>query len=98
MSQKSGAGYEEEGDKAFDMMIKAGIEVINLPPDETEKWKSAVRPLWEEFITKNEALGLPAKELVRELQELTQKYSRWTPEQMMKQVKDNPTRGIIDGM
>lgn len=98
MSQKSAAGYEEEGEKAQDVMVKSGIEVVTLPPKEFERWRAAVEPLGEEFTSKYEAEGLPAKQLVKDLRALSQKYSTWTPEQLLKQVREHPTAGIIDGM
>ena len=97
-SQMAAEGYDYADKQALDIMHKAGVETITLPPEELARWKTAVEPLWEEFITKNEALGLPARQLVKDLQALSQKYSNWTPEQFMKQVKEHPIPGIIDGM
>jgi hypothetical protein len=91
-------GYDYADKQALDIMKKAGIQTITLPPQELARWKAAVEPLWEEFIAKNEAKGLPAKELVKDLRALSAKYSTWTPGQIMKQVKKNPIPGIIDGM
>ena len=79
-------------------MKKAGVEIIALPPAESEKCKKLVEPLWEEFIKKNEAKGLPAKQLVEDIRSLSQKYGSWTSEQLMKKVVDQPNWEIIDGM
>jgi TRAP-type C4-dicarboxylate transport system substrate-binding protein len=79
-------------------IAERGIQVIQLPPKEMERWKAAVEPLWEEFIQENEAKGLPARELVKDLRARAQKYASWTPEQLMKEVMEHPLPGIIDGM
>ena len=75
-----------------------GIKVTKLSPQETARWKAAVEPLWEEFIRENEAKGLPARALVKDLRALSEKYSSWTAEQFMKEVAENPVHGIIDGL
>jgi len=79
-------------------MKKAGVEIITMSPSEYEKAKKMVEPLCEEFIKKNEAQGLPAKQLMEELRSLTKKYSTWSPQQLMKKVMEEPIRGIIDTM
>jgi TRAP-type C4-dicarboxylate transport system substrate-binding protein len=90
--------YEEEDLEARNIMKKIGIQTITLPPQEMERWKSAIDPLWEDFIAKNEALGLPARQLVKDLRALSTKYAPWTPDQFIKHVTDDPLPGIIDGM
>jgi TRAP-type C4-dicarboxylate transport system substrate-binding protein len=97
-SQMAAEGYDYADKQALDIMRKAGIETIVLPPAELGRWKTAVEFLWEEFISKNEAKGLPAKELVNNLRTLSAKYFTWTPDQIMMHVKENPIPGIIDGM
>ena len=84
--------------EGVEAMKKAGVEIITMPPAEFEKGKKMVEPLWEEFIKKNQAEGLPAKQLVDDLRSLTQKYSAWSPQQLKKKVTEEPIRGIIDGM
>jgi TRAP-type C4-dicarboxylate transport system substrate-binding protein len=74
---------------------KEGIEVITLSPDEYARWKKALQPLWDQFVEKNEAKGLPAKELVRDLQEKSKKYSTWTPAKIKGHVIKQPVKGII---
>ena len=84
--------------EAVENMKKAGVEIITMSPSELEKARKLVEPLWEEFIKKNEARGLPAKQMVEELRSLTKKYSAWSPEQLMKKATEEPIRGIIDNM
>jgi TRAP-type C4-dicarboxylate transport system substrate-binding protein len=97
-SQMAAEAYDYADKQALDIMQKAGIQTITLPPQEMARWKAAVEPLWEEFIAKNEAKGLPARAMVKDLRALSAKYSTWTPGQIMKQVREHPISGIIDGM
>lgn len=96
LNQIAPAGYNANDKDAMDEMKKAGVEVITFSPDEFATAKKLVEPLWEEFATKNAALG--GKQLVQDLRSLNQKYSSWTPEQLMKEVTNKPLPGIIDGM
>lgn len=98
LSQLAGQGYENADVVAKEIMKKAGVEFITLTPTEFERWKAAVEPTWEDFMKKNEALGLPARDLVRDLRILSKKYSSWSPEKLMEHVTKNPIAGIIDGM
>ncbi len=78
--------------------VNQGMKINALSPKELERWKAAVEPLWKKFIDENEAQGRPAKALVADLRALAKKYENWTAEQFMKDVTENPVRGIIDGM
>jgi TRAP-type C4-dicarboxylate transport system substrate-binding protein len=95
LSQIAGNAYDNEDIINRKVIVDRGIEVIKLSPQEMAKWKHAVEPLYEEFIKENE--GLPARELVNEMRALSQKYSGWTQEQLMKEVMEHPVHGIIDG-
>ena len=95
LSQVAGNAYDSEDIINRKVIIDRGIEIIKLPPREIERWNGAVEPLYEEFIKENE--GLPARELVKEMRDLSRKYSSWTQEQLMKEVMERPVRGIIDG-
>jgi TRAP-type transport system periplasmic protein len=97
-NQMGAVGYDSNDKEGVEAMKKAGVEIIALPPAEAEKCKKLVEPLWEEFIKKNEAKGLPAKQLVGDMRSLSQKYGTWSPEQLVKKTVDQPNMEIIDGM
>lgn len=98
LNQMSGNGFDEHDALSRKVIEEKGIKVITPPPEELARWKAAVEPMWEEFITENEAKGLPARQLVADLRALTKKYENWTPQQLMQLAKENPVHGIIDGM
>src|SRR4030042_1915793 len=97
-SQIAAIAYEEEDLEALNIIKKAGIQTITLPPQEKERWRTMVMPVWEEFVKKNEPKGLPAGKLVRDMKTLSQKFAPWTAEQFLKQATEHPIHGIIDGM
>ena len=98
LSQLSAHGYMSGDEYARTVMEKNGVETITLSTDEFARWRSAVEPIWEQFIAENEARGLPAGQLTKDLKALVEKYADWAPQQFMEQVEQNPIGGIIDGM
>ena len=90
------AYYEKEGALALDKIKQAGIETITLPPAELERWKATVHPVWDKFVADNEGRGLPAKELVKDMKALNEKYSAMTWDDLMKKTIENPPQGLID--
>lgn len=98
VSAMYGVEYDNQDILSRKEIEAKGIKVIKLPPEEMARWKAAVEPLWEEFIQENEAKGLPARQLVKDLRALSQKYSTWTPEQFMKEATEHPVPEMIDGM
>lgn len=98
LSMMYGIEFHRQDQLSRPILEARGIKVTKLSQQELARWKAAVEPLWEEFIKENEAKGLPARALVKDLHTLSAKYSSWTPEQFMKDVTENPVRGIIDGL
>lgn len=98
LSMMYGIEFDRQDILSRKSFIDRGMKIQTLPPAELARWKQAVDPLWQKFIDENEAKGRPARQLVADLRALSTKYEKWTPEQFMKDVTDNPVRGIIDGM
>lgn len=98
LSMMYGIEFDRQDALSRPIIEGKGIKVVKLSPEERARWEAAAEPLWEEFIQENEAKGLPARALVKDLRTLTRKYASWTPEQLMKEVTENPVPGIIDGM
>jgi len=55
---------------------KMNHQFINLTPDEVALWREAGKGTHEEWITKNEAKGLPARQIYDETQRLIKEYSK----------------------
>ncbi len=88
--------FEKDDLIAREEMVKQGTKLSTLSPEDLKKSREAVEPVWDEFIANNEKLGLPAKQFVKDLRALSAKYSTWTPEQVLKKIKEEPVKGIID--
>ena len=86
---------DEENEDSRVRNRKEGINVITLAPEEMSRWRARIEPLWEDFVNKNEAKGLPAQKLVDDMRARTKKYSSWTMQQLREEAKKNPVQGII---
>lgn len=95
-SQMAAVSYEIDDIAARKVLKENGVEMIVLPPAEMERFKKAVEPVWENFVKVNEAKGLPARQLVKELRELDAKYSAMTQAEVFELVTKTPLLGIID--
>ena len=77
--------------------LRAGrCEILDLEPDERERWREALQPLRARFIAENEAEGRPATEMLEELEALSALYSPLSREELMTRVTQTPIQGIID--
>jgi len=88
--------FEKDDQIAREEMLKMGIKFSTFSPEEYKKCTDAVEPMGNEFIATHEKLGLPAKPFVQDMRALTEKYSTWTPEQILKRISEQPVQGIID--
>jgi len=55
---------------------KLGIEIITLSPEEQRRWIERLAPMTAEQEANLEAKGFPGREIMRTIQELTEKYNR----------------------
>lgn len=95
-SQMASYAYDIDDQVALKTMLATGVERIELPEAEMQRIREAVKPVWENFIAKNEAKGLPAKQMMEELQVLVAKYKDYTPQQTLELVTTKPIQGIIN--
>jgi TRAP-type C4-dicarboxylate transport system substrate-binding protein len=88
----SGAG----DDRAYASLRGGGVEIIDLDEEERARFRAAVTPLRERYIAQYEAEGLPARELVTEMQALGVEYAPLTNAEINQRVRTRPVMGIID--
>lgn len=70
-------GWDLKDREAIDLMKKTpGKEVIYIPPEELDRWRAKVRPLYQKWISDRESRGLPGKKVFDEACSLFQKYER----------------------
>ena len=65
---KHGAAWDESDAEGRKYTLSLGNEIISLFPEESEKWRAAVRPVIDEFIQAAEKKGMPAEKYVRYLE------------------------------
>ncbi|MCX7634952.1 MAG: TRAP transporter substrate-binding protein [Syntrophales bacterium] len=64
---------DKEG-RAYSLSLKN--KIITLDKKENNRWRSAVRPIIQEYIKSAEAKGLPGTKAVKEMENLIKKYSK----------------------
>lgn len=55
--------------------VEAGLEVIELAPDEYQRWVDLIDPIYDEWIAKADGLGLPGEDIIEMIRELDAYYS-----------------------
>jgi len=73
-AQKAGSLYDQKEAKAFAAWKKAGINIYTPPRAEMVRWEKALSPIWDNWISKNEAKGLQAKKIVEQMKKLAKEY------------------------
>jgi TRAP-type C4-dicarboxylate transport system substrate-binding protein len=86
--------FDKDAIRARGVMKQLGIETIILPPQEVERWRTAILPVIDKFLKENESLG--SRQFYKDLVALNKKYSAMTPDQIMKRAIENPVQGIIN--
>src|SRR3546814_7726377 len=76
LAQAEAQGFYSYEDVVGLQKVKAsGVEIIDLAPDELERWKAAVARLPEEWIAEQEADGRPGTQLIEDVRELWAQYT-----------------------
>ena len=83
-------------ERAVETLRQAGVEMIELSEEEAARWRQQLLPLKERFIAENEAAGLPARQVVRDLERLSAEYALLTNAEIRARVRQHPIPGIID--
>ena len=77
--------------------LRAGrVEILDLSPEERERWREALLPLRERFIAENEDQGWPARAMLEEMDALSAQYTPLSSAEIRRRVMDDPVQGIID--
>lgn len=82
--------------KAKTIYEENGVEMITLPPEEIDRWKAAMKPVLDKWVAKHEANGLPAAELLADIERLKKKYNNMEPEEIFNTIVEEPVPGIIE--
>ncbi len=84
------ASYEDHTPSARKAFQDHGVQIIKLPPEEVKRWKAAAQPVVDEWVKSMEAKGLPAKQMIKDMEALNDKYKDFTKQQMLDLQRTNP--------
>ncbi|MCA1902762.1 MAG: TRAP transporter substrate-binding protein, partial [Candidatus Hydrogenedens sp.] len=71
---KHGEGWDTDDDNARKYIEGMGKEIISLSPEEQERWKNAIQPVIQDYVSVND--GLPRAEILSDTQKRIQELSQ----------------------
>lgn len=71
--EKHGEAWDKSDEEGRKYTLSLDNEIISLSPEESTKWRAAVRPAIDEFIREKEKKGIPAEKYVRFLEKQIKK-------------------------
>jgi TRAP-type C4-dicarboxylate transport system substrate-binding protein len=74
--EKHGKAWDESDKEGMEFLKSKGKEVIELSPEEGEKWKKAVEPVLEQYVEDTKKKGLPGQEALDTALEAVKKYNK----------------------
>lgn len=96
-AQADAQGFYSVGDVAGLIRTReAGVEIIDMPAEELDRWKAAVAPLTAEWIANEEKAGRPGKVFIDEVKALSAKYAEMTPNEIFQLTVDSPNMGMYN--
>lgn len=82
--------YEVQTARSMKAFQEHGVKIVKLPPEEVKRWKDAAQPVVDKWIEDMESQGLPAKQMLKDMEALNNKYKNYTFEQILELQKTNP--------
>lgn len=72
--EKHGEAWDKDDESARSYVQSLGREIISLSPEEQERWKNAVQPVLNDYVSVND--GLPRAEILKDTQDLIKQFSQ----------------------
>ena len=96
-AQADAQGFYSVGDViGLGRSKEAGVEIIDMPAAELDRWKAAVAPLTAKWIENEEKAGRPGQVFIDEVKALSAKYSKMTANEMFQLTVDSPNMNMYD--
>jgi TRAP-type C4-dicarboxylate transport system substrate-binding protein len=76
--------------RAQEVFEENGVEMIVLSDDERARWAEAVQPVVDAAVEEAEGRGVPAREMIERVAELTAEYEDLTQDEMFQHLAENP--------
>lgn len=70
------------------------VELITLAPAELQKFRDRVQPVVDQWAAELEKDGLPARQLLKDIQALVTKYEKLSPDELIRLAIEQPVPGI----
>ena len=86
--------YEKGASKAKIALINHGVEIIVPKPNDLAEFKAVCSSLERAFIEKNEAKGLPARQLLQDIRKEVEKYKELSSDEIWQLVSEHPFQGL----
>ena len=97
MAIAEGIGFYDYGGQVnVSIMQGKGLEKVDLPPAELDRWRTALSGVEAAWIAETEKKGLPAKEFVADIKKLAAKYAAMSANDIMLDAINNPVQGMYD--
>lgn len=92
VSQRLGVEFREQALKTY---ADHGVELIELTDEEKQGWRVALEPVLEDWIAAREAEGLPARELIEDINRLDAEYGDKGAEEIFELTVNSPVEGLL---
>jgi TRAP-type C4-dicarboxylate transport system substrate-binding protein len=76
LAEQGAATYDKNDLVGQETCKKAGMEIIQLSPEQKRLWGERMKPLSEKWVTEMESKGRPGKKVLEETRLLLEKYSK----------------------
>ncbi len=73
---KHGDSWDKSDYEGISFSLSLGNSIIGVDPDEAEKWKAAVKPVFDEYVEKAEKRNAPGKKALEFLNEQLEQHSK----------------------
>ncbi|MCP5207243.1 MAG: TRAP transporter substrate-binding protein DctP [Hahellaceae bacterium] len=98
--QKVGISVVKEGEvfavQAKEILQQNGVEIITLSPEQDKLWRSAFTPVVERWMKSCANVGKDCRALVKEIDQLKEKYAKYSNDELMSLAIDQPVQNIIE--
>ncbi|MCU0595532.1 MAG: TRAP transporter substrate-binding protein [Desulfobacterota bacterium] len=84
---KTALMWNETDFEGKEFALSKGVEIIELSPEEIQKWKAAAAPAIEEYVKSMVSLGFAEKEIRGWIQFLRERIDYWTAKQIELKIK-----------
>ncbi|MGQ9824519.1 MAG: TRAP transporter substrate-binding protein DctP [Desulfotomaculales bacterium] len=79
--EESAVGWNKINVEGFQTAIARGAEFITLPPEEAARWKAAVQPVIDNYVSKMVAKGFPEQQVKEQIAFIKERIAYWEQQQ-----------------